>query len=476
MYGTDRVLKKELRIAVLFLVLLLASFWVNAAPVLAQQSDRPNFLFLFADDLGWGDLGCYGNTRIQTPYLDQLAEEGALFTQFYVNAPVCAPSRMAAITGHFPARHGIHEAYVSAEYAKARGMPPWLDSKVHTLPRLLREQGYTTGHFGKWGFGIGKDMPTGEEYGFDMYPRNLPDDYPRLEPNDPYSRSKSSGVYIDQALQFMQEQQDRPFYINLWFLTPHSTLNPTDEEMEPYQRLAPGVRSYRGANQIYYATVTSLDRDIGRLLKRMSELGLSENTVVFFSSDNGPEISQIRGASHSAVGEAGPFRGRKRSLYEGGVRMPFIVRWPNRIPEGHVDRTSVLTAVDLLPTLCGLGGVGLPVDLQPDGEDVGDIWAGHPRTRTKPIMWERRSRILGHILHASPMLAIRDGDWKLLMNPDRSRVELYNIPRDPTELNNQANHYPDMVDRMSKTALEWQKTLPEGPVERAAGSANYPWP
>jgi N-acetylgalactosamine-6-sulfatase len=248
--------------------------------------------------------------------------------------------------------------------------------------------------------------------------------------------------------------------------------------MRPYARFGPGGKDFphRSAAQIFYSAVTDLDTQIGRLLAELEKLGLADNTLIMFSSDNGPEDIHITNAGHSGIGSAGPFRGRKRSLYEGGIRVPFIVRWPGKVPAGHVDNTSVVAAVDWMPTVCKLAAVPLPTGLKPDGEDVSDILAGKSRPRKAPLFWEWRFNIAGEPFHRSPMLAVREGDWKLLLNPDRSRVELYDIPRDPTQLNNAAEKHPDIVERLAKEALAWQATLPKGPIEPSAGKATYPWP
>jgi len=205
-------------------------------------------------------------------------------------------------------------------------------------------------------------------------------------------------------------------------------------------------------------------------------MGLADNTLVLFSSDNGPEDIHISNAGHSGVGSAGPFRGRKRSLYEGGIREPFIVRWPGHVTAGRIDNESVVAGVDFLPTVCKLAGVQPPADHALDGEDVGDILLGQSRPRKTPLMWEWRFHVFGEPFHRSPILAIREGDWKLLMNPDRSRVELYDIPRDPTQMNNLAEKNKDVVERLAAKVLAWQKTLPEGPIEPTAGRDDYPWP
>jgi N-acetylgalactosamine-6-sulfatase len=172
------------------------------------------------------------------------------------------------------------------------------------------------------------------------------------------------------------------------------------------------------------------------------------------------------------VGSPGPFRGRKRSLYEGGVRVPGIVRWPGRAP-ARVDSASVIGSVDFLPSMAKLAGVEAPAG---DGEDRSGVLLGKPAARRKPLYWEWRFNIAGHVSNISPMLSMRDGDWKLMMNPDRSRVELYDIPRDPMEMQNRAGDKADVVARMSEKLLAWQKTLPAGPVDPGAGNNQYPWP
>ncbi len=442
---------------------------------LGARERSPNVIFILADDLGWGDLGCYGHPFTQTPNLDRLAAQGTQFTQFYVNSAVCSASRTAFMTGRFPARYRVHAHFAEAELNRQRGMPNWLDVSAPMLPRLLREAGYATAHFGKWHLGAGPGAPEPSAYGFEDY-RTVTSNGPTWDQRDPYFRARSSTLITDETIRFIEKNRGKPFYVNYWSLVPHATLNPTEEQMAPYARLAPIGVPHKSAAQIFSASVTDLDTQVGRLLKRLEELGLAEDTIVFFSSDNGPEDIAIRNASHSGVGSAGPFRGRKRSLYEGGVRLPFLVRWPNHVAARRIDSTSVLTAVDFLPTVAKLTGIEAPRGNTADGEDTSDVILGGTRPRTKPIFWEWRFRIIGHTVHRSPMLAIRDGEWKLLMNPDRSRVELYDIPRDPTELNNLAEHKPEIVEKLAGPLLAWQKTLPPGPVEPAAGRDDYPWP
>jgi N-acetylgalactosamine-6-sulfatase len=447
-----------------------------APAAFAQKGQPPNIIFILADDLGWGDLGCYGHPNIKTPGLDRLARQGTQFTQFYVNGSVCSPSRSAFMTGHFPARHRVHGHFADAALNEARGMPNWLDPAVVTLPKLLKQAGYASAHFGKWHLGSGPGAPGPEAYGFDDH-RSINANGPTWDQKDRFFRARSTQLIVDETIRFIEQNRNKPFYANVWSLLPHATLDPTEEQLTPYERFAPaGQLPHKGATQIYYASVSALDREIGRLLARLDELGLAASTLVLFSSDNGPEDIHIRNASHSGVGSSGPFRGRKRSLYEGGVRLPFLVRWPGHVPAGRVDNNSVLTAVDFLPTLSKLAAVEVPAQWKLDGEDVGDILLGRFRPRTMPILWEWRFNIAGDVLNRSPILAIREGDFKLLLNPDRSRTELYNIPRDPSELHNLAQDHPEIVERLAKQVLAWQKALPEGPVDKGAGRNDYPWP
>ncbi|MHC4568834.1 MAG: sulfatase family protein, partial [Planctomycetota bacterium] len=330
--------------------------------------------------------------------------------------------------------------------------------------------------FGKWHLGSGEGAPTPGQYGIDEHATRTSSGPQLTGTGDPYFRAKSTAQIVDRTIDFIEKNRDKPFYVNAWTLVPHATLHPTDEQMKPYRRYAPRAVPYKGAKQIYYASVSDLDRQIGRLVSRIDELGLAENTVIVFSSDNGPEDFDIGNAVHSGIGDAGPFRGRKRSLYEGGVRMPFIVRWSGRTPAGKVDDKSIVAGVDWLPTVCSLAGVKLPAGLNPDGEDISQVVLGRHRTRSKPLMWEWRFRVAGDMAHKCPILAVREGKWKLLMNPDRSRVELYDIPADPTELDNLADQNPDIVAKLSERLLRWQKTLPPGPMDANAGSNAYPWP
>lgn len=435
----------------LFLVLALVG---RAAPCCAET--RPNIVFIFADDWGWGDLSCHDHPHIKTPHLDRLARQGTEFHQFTVNNPVCSPSRTAVMTGHFPARHSIHQHFASVEHHQKAGMPDWLDPGAPLLTRFLKQQGYAIGHFGKWHLTNSHvpDAPALSEYAIDD----------SAVFNGPGRQTKPHEVF-DHAIRFMGEHRNQRFFMNIWIHEPHTPHYPEADLMERYADLDE-------QQQVYASVITGADRQIGRVLDAMAELGLEENTLVVFSSDNGPE--QTGGAprkklddetgpglgSYYSVGTTGGMKGRKRSLFEGGVRIPFFVRWPGKAPAGRIDMQTVITAVDLLPTFCAAAGVTLPQEYQPDGENMLPAFLGETITRKSPIFWEWKGNPRGDNW---PRLAVRDGDWKLVMTGDRSRVELYDIPNDRFEQDNLADRHPDVVQRLAEAALQWKSTLPAEP-------------
>lgn len=442
----------------------------------ATPQKQPNFVFLFADDLGWGDLSCYGNRRLKTPKLDRLAKQGTLLTQFYVSGSVCSPSRTAIMTGHYPARHRVHGHFATRQTNERRNMPNWLDPEVTTVTDLLRKNGYATGHFGKWHLGgNGTNYPSPEEYGVDSFHTDA-HGTPRIDIWSPEQRPVVTKNILDTTIKFIEANKNKPFYANAWFSDPHATLCPSEEQMKAFQRFAPKGVSFKGMEQVYFATVAEMDKQIGIFMEKLDKLGLRENTYVIFSSDNGPEDYQIINSAHSGAGSNGPFRGRKRSIYEGGIRVPFIVRGP-KVPAGHVDNDSIVAGVDYLPTICALAGIQANTTSFPlDGENMAQVFSGETKQRTRPLMWEWRYQVFGHTLNRCPMLAIREGKWKLLMNPDRSRIELYDIPNDPSEMQNLAKAFPNVTRKLEKQVLAWSNTLPESPRDSNAGENFWPWP
>jgi N-acetylgalactosamine-6-sulfatase len=374
---------------------------------------------------------------------------------------------------------------------RERGMPDWLDPQLTTICDLLKQAGYVTGHFGKWHLsGPLPNAPSPGEYGIDDHRTVVSREsaWPVREADDPYFRTRSSDLFVDQAIRFLDSNKGRPFYINLWTLVPHALLNPTPEQLAAYDGLQPDPDDFekptseylrRAHNldaqmKIYCASITGMDNAIGRLLNYLDEHGLARNTLVAFSSDNGPEDYHVSAAQNAGVGSTGPLRARKRSLFEGGVRTPLIVRWPGRIPAGRVDARSVLTAVDFLPSLCALAGVNVPDELRPDGEDVSDILCGQVRPRRRPILWEWRFGVAGDPSYRPPGLAIRDGDWKLLIERDGSGAQLYHIVQDPSETTNLVEQHPDVAERLTDQLLAWQRTLPQTRTHQPSARATSP--
>lgn len=450
-----------------------------ALTVTAQKDKKPNIIVVLVDDMGWGDLACYGNRNIKTPQMDKLASQGAMFTQFYVNAAWCAPTRASIMTGRFPV-WTMFDFHKNGPKRREDGRPGrYLDPEINNIAHVLKDNGYTTGHYGKWHLGYdGQDIPGADEYGFDEYclhHQKAPNYYQRYvkgEFQDKVKnykkdfRANSTEYFVDDAIKFMERNKDKPFYLNLWTLLPHAPLNPTAEQKEPYKKFFPlpdYIDSNGGALAVYYGSLTEMDKQIGRLLDKVEALGIADNTIILFTSDNGPEDIHITNATHSAAGSSGPFRGAKRSGYEGGVRMPFIVKWPGKIKAGRVDNQSVISGVDFLPTFCKLAGVNTKEEWKLDGEDVSDVLLKGSRERKTPILWRNSMSddpADGAQYNKSPMLSIREGDWMFFVNPDGSKKELYNIPLDPLELNNMVAEKPEIATKMGKKLLEWNTTLP----------------
>jgi len=451
----------------------------------AMAGSKPNIVFIMADDLGWGDLSAYGHYEIETPNLDELAADGKLFTNFYAMSPVCSPSRAGILTGRFPARHRVHGHFAGSEHNEARGMPDWLDPSAPSFARRLQDGGYATAHFGKWHLSLpsGEGAPPPTEYGFDVSRAYLGagPSLPIEREGNPDFRAQSTKAIVDETIDFVRTHRDRPFYVSVWTLIPHTVLNPTEEQMAPFiEKYAPDIpgHPHAGAKAVYYATVRDLDRQVGRLMEALEKMGLKEETLVIFSSDNGPETIHIDGASHSGIGSTGPFRGRKRSLYEGGIRVPFIVSWPGVIPKGRVDRESVLAGVDFMPTFCELAGVEPPSgEAASDGESMlGALGAG-PKERQKPLFWEFHYEIpFGHVIHKSPFTALRDGDWKLLTNPGGERTKLYDLANDPTELDDLSRRELGVAKELKGKLRDLRRPMPEAPISENAGTNAYPWP
>jgi arylsulfatase A-like enzyme len=448
-------------IRVLVLLAVIAA-WAPS-PAGAQP---PNIVFVLADDLGFGDLGCYGHPYARTPNLDRLAREGTRFTRFYVTGVTCCPSRTGFMTGRHPASF--------AAYPANGGFGEQI-----TVTELLKKAGYVTGHFGKWH--IGPETAAGT-YGIDAI--HIAGGSKRDE------RGRDASLF-DEAIRFIEANRERPFYVNVWGHITHHPVDPPATYAERFRDVTvkeddfpaamrekfAAVRARGGdvdaAMRNYLGDVASLDDAVGRLLARLDELGMREKTIVVFSSDHGspavpleekppnPRRPQRDGRDDPArfalslnlMGFNGGLRGGKHGMYEGGVRVPLIIRWPGRVPAGRVDEVSVASGIDWLPTLCALAGV--TIDLAEfDGEDVSAAWLGKEHIRTRPLIWKTSN--------AGSPAGIRDGRWKLIL-PTRPRgeIELYDLAADPEEAHNVAPQHADVVQRLSEKIQNWTATLPK---------------
>ncbi len=432
-------------------------FLALAALCSAAEPRKPNIIFILADDMGRGDVGCYGGTQAPTPNIDRLAQEGTRFNDFYVAAPICSASRAGLLTGMFPGRWRITSFLHERAANRGCEQADFLDPRAPSLARTLKAAGYATAHFGKWHLGGGRDVtdaPKFAAYGFDENAGTWesPEPHPDITggnwiwgPNDKVKRWDRTAFFVDKALDFLERHKDQPAFVNLWFDDVHTPWVPDDH-------------SPKGDTpENFHPVLREMDRQIGRLLEGLRALGLEGSTLVLFASDNGalPTFQAARSAG---------LRGSKMSLYEGGLRLPFLARWPGHVPAGRVDEETIFGAVDLLPSLCALIGAGQPTDVALDGENLSGAWLGKPVKRQQPLFWEygRNQQFFKYpaARDRSPNLALRDGQWKLLINADGRGAELYDLAADPTESNNVAADKPDIAKRLSAQALAWRKSLP----------------
>ncbi len=416
-------------------VLVLSGF-VASRPAPADDASsarKPNIVWIWADNLAYGDLAVYGNEQVKTPAIDRLAREGVRFTQYYVAHTVCSPSRAALLTGRQPFRVGI------VDVLRPDG-PTGLPAEEITLAEALRRQGYATAAFGKWHLGDrreflpcqhGFDTFFGLPYSMDMLPTLLYQD-DRIV--DELAGDKVQDVterLIDKAIEFVTARNDRPFFVYFAHTIPHPPLNLRPKDRTP-------------SRPIYDDAIEYLDRQTGRLLDALEQNGLRDNTLVFFSSDNGPMV---------ADGKTGGLRGGIRDAYEGGVRVPLIARWPGRIPAGRVVDTPAI-AHDIFPTVLRLAGGRLPDDRVYDGQDIWPVLAGQDGfERNRPFIW----------VYLDKVSAIRDGRWKLHVAQREKRLkspELYDLLADPRESRPVNDQHPDIVERLNKTIATFEEQIP----------------
>ena len=472
--------KNIITVCLLLLALALTGFHLNAA-------DRPNVIIILVDDMGFGDLSCYGDTVVKTPNMDALAQKGIKFTNFYVNSPICSPSRVALNTGMYPMRFKIHSYIASSQQNKNRAMANYLDPLAPTLAKTLQHNGYATGHFGKWHMGGGRDLgnvPFPTEYGFDkslvsfegignriLFPDdNLCNQSAKLGKGEIIwaEKHQSTAIYVDSSLSFIRECDEKSFYINLCPNDVHDPHLPDSSQVEKWKKV-----TNNPFEQKFFAVLEELDKQIGRFIKELDNMGKLNNTIIILCSDNGPtdwpfyynpkRYPNGYNGKLYPPGFTGQFFGRKWSLYEGGIRMPFIIMWKNHIPSSQTNSTTVMAAMDLFPSLCSVLNIDYPDNL--DGTDKSTALLGNPVNGTQPIMWEYSSNPGGSIKPGndefiSPNLAIREGDWKLLINADSTGAQLYNLKTDPGEKNNLVDKETLKAKMLAKKVISWRRSMP----------------
>ena len=449
---------------------------------LSAVARPPNVIFILTDDQGWGDAGYLGHPLARTPNLDRLAKEGTVIRTFYVNGPVCSPSRAAFMTGQYPARLGFHHITSRPDVNQQRRVPDWMNPEVTTIADVFKKAGYATGHFGKWHLGKYGESPAPSAYGFDRSavvsgPGEQLGDKKVVAGEDPFRVTQLS---FDRAIAFMREQKESPFYLNVWSSLPHAPLRPSPEQRNAYRDTKPdpkgfgkwmgeyieAARSPAEQMKTHLAALAEVDRQVGRLRQTLEELRLADRTIIIFSSDNGPEDYHVGNAANAGMGSPGILRGRKRSLYEGGIRVPFIAVWPDRIPAGRTDDETIMSGADLMPTLAALAGI--PCEAQGiDGEDLNAALLGGTASRRRPLHWEWFFEVVGNPAYFAPPLAVRDGKWKFYCDYAGGTTELYDMAGDPSELSNQAAQHPEVVNRLRAAALAWVRTLPPAELRDA---------
>ena len=443
------------------LLIVLALLFGFNSPLKALAADQPNIIFIFSDDWGYGDLSCHGSNFCQTPNLDQMAKEGIDFSNFTVNSPVCSPSRVAVMTGQFPARQSIHQHFAGVKSNRKRSMPDWLDPEGPSLPRMMQSKRVTRRAISESGIlAAALAFQPKIKYGYD--------DFATFNGSKTNEIKKDGLASVDHAETFIRKNSDGPFFVNLWLHEVHLAHFPLEHYMEKFKDLDE-------QQQVYASVIAEGDEGVGRILKLLKELNIDDNTLVVFSSDNGPESTRgLEDKIHHAgqpglggyysVGETAGLKGEKRSLFAGGVRVPLIVRWPGVAPAGKIDKSSVLTAVDLLPTFVAIAGGELPEGYQPDGENVAAAFHGQPFQRTKPIFWEWRGGVDKPFTW--PSKGVRDGRWKLLVNEDSGQTELYDLDQDWSEQKDVAESNPKVVETLKQDLDQWTASLPTTPDPR----------
>jgi arylsulfatase A-like enzyme len=435
-------------------LLVLLSALAVAAPARAapKAPARPNFVLILADDLGWGDVGFNGRTEWRTPHLDRLAAQGTVFSRWYTAAVVCAPSRAALMTGKWTIHSGVS------------GNSADLPAREVTLAQALKKHGYATALFGKWHHGRPRPGQVGYRHPLDLgfdeffgftdavhawqhFPKELWDGRAR-KPVKGYA----GAMFTDRSVDFFRRNKDRPFFLYLAYNAPHLRIEAPPEDVAEHRGKFREKDPKKPSNATYAAMITRLDKEVGRVLKALDDLGLADNTIVVFSSDHGATF-EVGNEGASAYHDSNrPFRGQKRTLWEGGIRVPAVVRWPGHVPAKRVS-PEVVHMTDVFPTFLAAAGARPEPGWRVTGQDVLAVWEGRARAPERTLLWEWRSE-------GSHQLAAMRGNLKLVLtggNPP----ELFDVVADPAERRSLAAEHPALVKRLRKELEGWLATETE---------------
>ena len=438
-----------------------------------QEEETPNIILLMADDQGWGDMAYNGHPHLKTPNLDAMAANGAVFKRFYAASAVCSPTRGSVMTGRHPLRYGICHANCGH-----------IKSEEVTLGEMVKTMGYTTGHFGKWHLGTltrdtveanrgGREKYDGDyappwDHGFDVSfvteskvptwnpmitpPQSSGDVNGKLKEGEPFNTSYWTGpgqmasenlegddsrVIMDRAIPFIEQavEDKKPFLSIIWFHTPHLPVLAGEDDRAPYADLSED-------QQHYYGVITALDKQVGRLRDKLRELGVAENTLLFYTSDNGPEGKSVGGRTQ---GLTKGLKGRKRSLYDGGIRVPGIMEWPGKISSGTTVDIPCFTS-DYFPTIANILGIDLEQNKRPyDGVDLLPIVKGDVERRTKPLAFDFQGQA-----------ALIDNEYKIYSDDGGQNFTLYNIEKDAGENTSLNNQQPQKLTEMTSFWRQWK--------------------
>lgn len=431
-----------------------------------EQFEKPNVLLIVVDDLGWKDLGCFGSDYYHTPNVDQLAEDGIRFTSSYSACTVCSPTRASIMTGKYPARLNCTDWIEGHKYPNAKlRVPDWtmyLDDHEQTMAELFKDAGYQTAHFGKWHLGEDEENWP-DNHGFDLniggWAKGAPNKNKRLGSKGyfaPYGNPRLSdgpdGEYLterlaDEVCSYIDSRNKQPLFINLWFYNVHTPLQATQEKIDKFKALQDSSKLQK--NPIYAAMVEHMDDAVGKVINKLKDEGLYENTIVLFTSDNGGLI----GLGEYKITNNTPLRSGKGDMYEGGVRIPTILRFPGNKQKGRSIDEAVIS-IDYLPTLADLAGIKEESYSRDelDGLSWMPLISGQAMDR-EAIYWHYPHY---HTEGARPYSAIRKGDWKLVQNYHDQRVELFNLANDPGETKNLIEEHPGIAKELSASLEAWK--------------------